>query len=183
MTRIGKQPIHIPAGIKVSLNHQTITVSGPKGTLTLTHKPGLKVETTNNQVLISSSGPQKNSQLHGVTRTLVANMVKGIAEGWSKTLEISGTGFRASVSGNNLTLNVGFSHPVIIIPPPDISFEVKENKIIVNGIDKSLVGEIASKIRKTRPPDPYKAKGIKYLGEKIRRKAGKAAKASGTPAK
>ncbi len=175
MSRIGKKPIDIIAGSNIKIESGTVTVSGPKGELTLKIPAGVEVKIENNQVLVAS----EQSNMHGLIRSLINNMVTGVTTGWTKTLELSGTGFRSAVEGSNLNLALGFSHPVVVKAPAGITFEVNENKITVRGIDKTLVGEIAAQIRKLRPADPYKAKGFKYEGEVVRRKAGKAAKAAG----
>lgn len=172
MSRIGKLPVIIPEGVKVELGEGKLIVSGDRGTLEVNIPKQVKVEIGEGRVRVFS----EMSNLHGLVRTLIYNAVKGVAEGWSKSLELSGTGFRAMVSENQLQLNVGFSHQVKITAPEGIEFNVKENKITVSGRDKSLVGEMAARIRKVRPADPYKAKGFKYEGEVIIRKAGKAAK-------
>lgn len=173
MSRIGKLPITIPNGVTVTVDSNRVTTVGPKGTLVLTVPAAVKVTMQDSQIRVDS----EQSNLHGLIRSLLANNVHGVAEGWSKSLELSGTGYRAAVAGTDLNLALGFSHPVIIKAPTGISFQVLENKITVLGADKTLVGEIAAKIRGKRPADPYKAKGLKYEGEVIRRKAGKAAKA------
>ncbi len=175
MSRIGKLPITLPAGVTVSVDGAKVTTVGPKGTLELVMPAGVTVTMADNQILVSSD----QSNLHGLVRSLLANNVHGVSEGWSKSLELSGTGYRAATTGKELNLALGFSHPVILPAPAGITFQVVENKITVSGPDKTLVGEIAAKIRSKRPADPYKAKGLKYEGEVIRRKAGKAAKAGG----
>lgn len=180
MGRIGKLPINIPAGVTVEVKDQLVVVHGAKGELEFKLRPEIELEVKNDVVLVKTrSSSDMADQIHGSVRTVIANMVKGVSDGWDKTLEISGTGYRAAVAGRNLNLSLGFSHPVVITPPNGIDFEVSENKIKVKGPDKILVGEIASQIKRIRPPDPYKAKGIKYLNEQVRRKAGKAAKAAG----
>lgn len=178
MSRIGKLPITIPTTVTVSITGQIVVITGPKGELTLTVPEQVKVELVDGKIIVTSEA----SNLHGLIRTLLANNVKGVTEGWTKVLEINGTGYRATTTGNELNMALGFSHPVIIKAPTGITFTVVENKITVLGIDKILVGEIAAKVRKMRPADVYKAKGLKYEGEVIRRKAGKAAKAAGTTA-
>jgi large subunit ribosomal protein L6 len=175
MSRIGKLPITLPAGVTVSVDGAKVTTVGPKGTLELVMPAGVTVTLAENQVLVNS----EQGNLHGLVRSLLANNVHGVSEGWSKSLELSGTGYRAATTGKELNLALGFSHPVILPAPAGITFQVVENKITVSGPDKALVGEIAAKIRSKRPADPYKAKGLKYEGEVIRRKAGKAAKAGG----
>ena len=152
-----------------------VRVAGPKGSLELKLPPETEVVVSKDEVEVKVKDPHLG-HIHGLIRSLVANMVKGVVEGWSKTLELTGTGFRAATDGGKLTLALGFSHPVIVSAPPGITFEVKENRITISGADKRLVGEIAAKVRKLKPADPYKAKGFKYEGEIIMRKAGKAAK-------
>lgn len=175
MSRIGKKPIDIITGASIKLEGGNVVVSGPKGELTLKIPAGVEVKVEGHQVLVDS----KQSNMHGLIRSLVNNMIIGVTTGWSKVLELSGTGFRSSVVGQDLNLSLGFSHPIVVKAPNGISFEAVENKITVKGIDKALVGETAAQIRKLRPADPYKAKGFKYEGEIVRRKAGKAAKAAG----
>lgn len=165
----------IVSGTTAKVAGGKIVVTGPKGELTLNIPAAVEVKIENNQILVAST----LSNMHGLIRSLVNNMVTGVTTGWSKTLELSGTGFRSSVAGSDLNLALGFSHPVVIKAPVGISFEAKDNKIVVSGVDKALVGEIAAQIRKLRPADPYKAKGFKYEGEVVRRKPGKAAKAVG----
>jgi len=179
MSRIGKLPITIPANTTVEVNERAVVVKGAKGELSLNLPEKVEVKVEDGRVLVSSSA----SNLHGLIRTLIANNVKGVTEGWSKVLEVNGTGYRASTTGSELNLSLGFSHPVIIKAPVGISFAVVENKITILGIDKTLVGEVSAKIRRIRPADVYKAKGLKYEGEVIRRKAGKAAKAGSTTTK
>ncbi|MEK7091156.1 MAG: 50S ribosomal protein L6 [Patescibacteria group bacterium] len=176
MSRIGKLPIPIPGTVTVAINGSKVGVTGPKGSLEWIMPGGVEAKNEEGKIVVTA----KQSNLHGLSRSLIANMVKGVSEGWSKTLELSGTGYRASTNGVELNLSLGFSHPVVVKAPEGMSFEVVENKIKVLGIDKVKVGEVASKIRSWRPADPYKAKGLKYEGEVIRRKAGKAAKAGAT---
>lgn len=173
MSRIGRLPIPIPEGVTVTVNGNRIGVIGPKGQLEWTMPNEVEAKNEEGKVMVTA----KLSNLHGLSRSLIANMVKGVSAGWSKTLELSGTGYRASTNGAELNLSLGFSHPVVVKAPKGMSFEVTENKIKVLGIDKVKVGEVAAKIRSWRPADPYKAKGLKYEGEVIKRKAGKAAKA------
>ena len=180
MSRIGKLPIAIPNNVTVTCLPagkavNSIVVAGPKGQLELAIPAGVEISIKDNQILVNS----KLSNLHGLIRSLLANNVKGVTDGWSKTLELSGTGYRVDTTGAELNLALGFSHTVIIPAPAGITFQVVENKITVLGADKTLVGEVAANIRGQRPADPYKAKGLKYEGEVIRRKAGKAAKAGG----
>ncbi|KKU57650.1 MAG: 50S ribosomal protein L6 [Candidatus Amesbacteria bacterium GW2011_GWA2_47_11b] len=176
MSRIGRLPIVIPEGVTVTVNSNRICVAGPKGQLEWMMPAGVEVKIADKQAAVTTSA----SNLHGLSRSLIANMVKGVSDGWSKTLELAGTGYRASTTGAELNLSLGFSHGVKIPAPEGIAFEVAENKITVRGADKVKVGEVAAKIRLLRPADPYKAKGLKYEGEVIRRKAGKAAKAGAT---
>ena len=175
MSRIGKKPIDINSATGVKVTNDKIVVTGPKGELTLVLPTSVKVIVENNQALVTS----EQSNMHGLIRSLINNMVIGVTTGWSKVLELSGTGFRSSVVGSDLNLSLGFSHPVVVKAPAGITFDANENKITIKGVDKALVGETAAQIRKLRPADPYKAKGFKYVGEIVRRKPGKAAKAVG----
>lgn len=176
MSRIGKLPITIPDSATVTVTGNTVNVSGPKGNLQFALPTGVALKIADGVATVETA----MSNLQGLTRSMVANMVTGVTTGWTKSLELSGTGFRAATTGSELNLALGFSHPVIIKAPTGISFTVVENKITVSGADKTMVGEIAAKIRGKRPADPYKAKGLKYEGEVIIRKAGKAAKAGAT---
>ena len=177
MSKIGKQPVVVPEGVKVNIVDSEVEVSGPKGTLKLQFHPQVDVKLVEDKIIITANYDSKFAKsLHGLTRSLIANMVKGVMDGHQKILEIIGVGYRAAKQGENLVLNVGYSHPVIITPLAGVQCEIKENKIIVSGADKSLVGETAARIRRVRPPEPYKGKGIKYVEEIIRRKAGKALK-------
>ena len=177
MSKIGKLPIEIPQGVTVTVNDQSVSVAGPKGELKFDFRSEIKVKVDENKVIVDRKDDSKISKsLHGLTRSVISNMVKGVSQGHEKTLEIVGVGYRASKQGENLVLNVGYSHPVTIAQTPGIQLEAKENKIVVSGADKVVVGETAAKIRRVRPPEPYKGKGIKYSGEIIRRKAGKAVK-------
>ncbi len=181
MSRIGKKPVEIKEGVTVSLQGQKVNVSGVKGNLSFEMPKGIEAKVENNNVIVSESKKDIDlSAFFGLTRAMIANMIKGVSEGFEKKLELSGVGYRALVAGSDLTLSLGFSHPVKVKAEPGINFSVAENIITVSGIDKSLVGNEAAKIRAIRPPEPYKGKGIKYVGERIRRKAGKAAKAVGT---
>jgi large subunit ribosomal protein L6 len=175
MSRIGKLPIKLAENVTVKVTGGLVEVTGPKGNLSLNLHPAAEVVVKDNQVVVSVKN-EESKNIHGLTRSLIANMVHGVVEEWVKILELSGTGFRASATGDELQLALGFSHPVKVSAPSGIKFDVKENKISVTGIDKALVGEIAAKIRGLKPADPYKAKGFKYENEVIRRKAGKAAK-------
>ncbi len=174
-------PIAVPTGVDVALDGRTITVTGPKGTLTRSLHPDMIVRREDGTVLVERPTEQKtHKQLHGLTRTLVSNMVIGVSDGYRKGLEITGVGYRASLVGRKLQLNLGYSHPIEIDPPDGISFEVENpTRLAVVGIDKELVGQIAAKVRATRKPEPYKGKGVRYAGEVVRRKAGKAGKIGG----
>jgi len=179
MSRVGRKPIDIPEGVTVEVNNGAVVVTGPKGSLTVSFRPEIEVLVENKQVLVKRKKENKLAKsLHGLTRTLIANAVEGVTNGFSKSLEVVGTGYRASLEGETLVLAVGFSHLVKVPPPQGIKFEVEENnKIKVSGIDKALVGQVAAQIRKIRPPDPYKGKGIRYEGEGVKLKPGKAGKA------
>lgn len=180
MSKIGKQPILIPQGVSVNIVDSQVNVSGPKGDLSFNFRPEIKVEVENDKVKVTRKAENKFSKsLHGLTRSIIANMIKGVEEGHQKILEIVGVGYRAAKEGDNLVLNVGYSHPVVIKSIAGVQVETKENKIIVSGADKVLIGETAARIRRVRPPEPYKGKGIKYVDEVIRRKAGKTVKAVG----
>ncbi|PQP84693.1 50S ribosomal protein L6 [Paenibacillus sp. PCH8] len=178
MSRIGRKPITVPSGVDITLDNTVITVKGPKGTLTRELHKDMKVTVENNEItVVRPSDNKTHRSLHGTTRSVVNNMVSGVTEGFSKSLELVGVGYRASKSGDKIVLNVGYSHPVEITPEAGIEFEVPVNtKIIVRGIDKERVGAYAAKIRSVREPEPYKGKGIKYEGERIIRKEGKAGK-------
>lgn len=180
MSRIGKQPIKIPEGVTVETTDAQVVIKGPKGSLDLQLRREIKVKKENSQIIVERIGNTKMARsLHGLTRTLIANMIKGVTQGFSKTLEIVGVGYKVSLEGQNLVLKVGFSHPVKVTPYKGINFEVAKNKVKILGIDKQLVGDVAAKIRKIRPPDAYKGKGIRYEGEEVKTKPGKAAKAVG----
>ncbi|WP_127009763.1 50S ribosomal protein L6 [Veillonella sp. CHU110] len=176
MSRVGRMPIEIPAGVTVSQNEHTLTVKGAKGELTRTFHPDINITVENNLITVTRpSDGKEHRSLHGLTRALVANMVTGVHEGFTKTLEINGVGYRAAKQGNKLALTLGFSHPVEMEAPAGITIEVPApNKIVVTGADKEVVGAVAADIRKWRKPEPYKGKGIRYEGEVVRRKAGKA---------
>lgn len=175
MSRIGNKPIAIPQGVDIKLDGHALTVKGPKGELKHTLPADMQVTIENGEVLVKRpSEDKKHKSLHGLTRTLIDNMVIGVTEGYSKSLEIVGVGYRAALKGKNLSLTLGFSHPVDIEPPAGIEFEVPApTKIIVKGIDKEVVGQVTAEIRGWRKPEPYKGKGIRYEGEHVRRKAGK----------
>ncbi len=180
MSRVGKNPIAVPKGVDVRIDGQTVTVKGPKGELSREILREMSIEQADGQLLVSRpSDQQRHRAMHGLTRTLVDNMVRGVSEGFSKTLEMQGVGYRAQMQGNDLQLSIGFSHPVNVPPPTGIEFNVEgTTRIIIKGINKEQVGQVAADIRKIRPPEPYKGKGIRYLGEYVRRKAGKAGKAA-----
>ena len=176
MSKIGKQPVKVPQGVTVQIDNRDVNVSGPKGNLSFQYRPEIKVEVVDDSVNVSRYNETKFSKsLHGLTRSIIANMVKGVTDGHEKILEIIGVGYRAAKQGENIVLNVGYSHPVVVVPLNGIQLETKENKIIVSGPDKIIVGEMAARIRRIRPPEPYKGKGIKYIDEVVRRKAGKTA--------
>ena len=178
MSRIGKLPVAIPAGVEVKVEDgNVITVKGPKGTLTRKLVEEMNVKVEGSEVIVTRPNDLKrNKSLHGLTRTLIFNMVEGVTNGYSKVLEINGVGYRAAKSGNKLTLTLGYSHPVEMVDPEGITTTVDGNKITVAGIDKEKVGQFAAEIRTKRPPEPYKGKGIKYDTETIRRKVGKTGK-------
>ncbi len=175
MSRIGNKPIAVPQGVDVTIGDAEVTVKGPKGTLAHRLPQDIQVKLENNEILVSRpSDDIEHRSLHGLTRSLIHNMVVGVTEGYTKTLEIVGVGYRAAMKGKNLNLTLGFSHPVEIEPPAGISFETPAaTKIVVSGIDKEVVGQVAAEIRNWRRPEPYKGKGIRYEGEHVRRKAGK----------
>lgn len=178
-SNIGKQTIEIEAGVTVTKDGKLVSVAGTKGALSWKVPSGIDIEIVDNKVIVKKEHEARYlEKFYGLTRALIANMVTGVSKGFDRKLELSGVGYRARVDGRDLVLNLGFSHPVKISAPENVSFKVEENIITVSGIDKQIVGDTASKIRKVRPPDPYKAKGIKYEGEIVRRKAGKAAKAA-----
>lgn len=176
MSRIGRKPIPIPQGVTVKIDGNVVTVKGPKGELTRTVHRAMTVKTIDNQVVVERPSDEKvHRALHGLTRTLIDNMITGVTKGFSKALEINGVGYRATKSGQKLTLALGYSHPIEVVPPQGLNIEVPApNKIVVSGADKEAVGALAAKIRSFRQPEPYKGKGIKYEGEVIRRKVGKA---------
>jgi large subunit ribosomal protein L6 len=178
VSRIGKQPIPVPSGVEIKIDGSTVHVKGPKGELTQTFTDVLTIELEEGNIIVTRPDESRTARsLHGLTRTLVANMVTGVSAGFSKNLEIVGVGYRASMKGNDIELLLGFSHPVLVVAEPGITFEVPQpTKITVSGIDKQRVGQVAADIRKWRKPEPYKGKGVRYEGEKVRRKLGKAAK-------
>ncbi|HEX6490928.1 MAG TPA: 50S ribosomal protein L6 [Gaiellaceae bacterium] len=177
MSRIGKQPIELPAGVNVAISPGRVQVNGPLGELSQTVPRRMQVEQEDGNLVVKRPTERGDDRaLHGLTRSLLANMVEGVTKGFQKRLEIQGVGYRATLRGTDLELNVGFSHPVVIKPPQGVSFEVPETTaVVVKGIDKQQVGEIAAQVRKVRPPEPYKGKGIRYEGEYVRRKVGKRA--------
>lgn len=179
MSRVGKLPIEVPNGVEVNLANGELTVKGPKGELKMNPHPNMKVEIADGKITVTRPNEEReNRALHGLTRTLIANMVKGVTDGFSKQLEIIGVGYKANVQGKKLVLNLGHSHPIDFQAPEGIEFsqdEKNKNLLTVSGIDKQLVGETAAKIRSFRKPEPYKGKGVKYVDEYIKRKAGKTA--------
>jgi large subunit ribosomal protein L6 len=178
MSRIGKNPVPVPSGVTVALDGRTVTVKGPKGELSHVVAEPITVSDDDGSVVVSRPDDERRSKsLHGLTRTLIANMVVGVTDGYTRKMEIHGTGYRVQAKGSNLEFALGYSHPITITPPAGISFAVENpTRFSVSGIDKQLVGEVAANIHKLRKPDPYKGKGIRYEGEQIRRKAGKAGK-------
>ncbi len=179
MSRIGRQPISVPSGVEVSIAGQEVTVKGPKGTLSHTVADPIRIERADDGTLTVTrpDDDRRSRSLHGLSRTLVANMVTGVTQGYTKSLEIVGVGYRVAAKGEALEFALGFSHPVLVEPPEGISFAVETpTKFSVSGIDKQQVGEVAANIRKLRKPEPYKGKGIRYAGEAVRRKVGKAGK-------
>ncbi len=179
MSRIGRKPIPVPSGVEVRIDGQTVLVKGPKGQLQHTLAEPIRAERAEDGTLavVRPNDERRARELHGLSRTLVANMIVGVTEGYKKTLEIAGTGYRVTAKGNDLEFALGFSHPVLVTPPDGIKFTVERPTVFsIEGINKQQVGEIAANIRKIRPPEPYKGKGVRYQGEVIRRKAGKAGK-------
>jgi len=179
MSRVGRMPINVPQGVVVSIKEDGVTVTGPKGELRRCFNPDMSITLDNDSLVVSRpSDSRKHRSLHGLTRSLLANMVEGVAKGFEKNLGIVGVGYRAEKVGDNLVIRVGYSHPVEVLPLPGVSLSVEgNNRIKVSGIDKEVVGEMAAEIRAIRPPDAYKGKGIRYAGEVVRLKAGKAGKA------
>lgn len=178
MSRIGRQPVKIPAGVEVAVEGSTVRVKGPKGELVQTFHPDMRIEKVDGAIVVRRPSDEKHHKaLHGLTRALIANMVVGVTKGYEKALELRGVGYRAAKQGKTLVLTVGFSHPVEVEPLPGVEIDVPApNRIVVRGIDKQAVGETAARIRKVKPAEPYLGKGIAYEGEQIRRKAGKAGK-------
>ncbi|MFS0820963.1 50S ribosomal protein L6 [Bacillus sp. 1P02SD] len=178
MSRIGKKPIELPSGVTVTFNGNTVTVKGPKGELTRAFHPDMQINVEDNVInVVRPTDNKEHRALHGTTRSLLGNMVEGVSKGFERGLELIGVGYRAQKAGNKLVLNVGYSHPVEIVPETGVEIDVPSNtKIVVKGIDKERVGALAANIRGVRPPEPYKGKGIRYEGEFVRRKEGKTAK-------
>lgn len=181
MSRIGKQPIPVPAKVEVKINGNEVSVKGPRGQLSDSFNPDITIKIEEGHILVERPTDLRHHRaLHGLTRALIANMVMGVSDGFRKELQIEGVGYQALMSGSNLELKVGLSHPVVIEPPQNVTFDVpKESRgrsVIIEGIDKQVVGQIAAEVRGWRPPEPYKGKGIRYVGEYVRRKAGKAGK-------
>ena len=178
MSRIGRKPINIPAGVEVKVDGSCVTVKGPKGTLTQKFQPSMNIAVEGAEIVVTRPNYDKeNRSLHGLTRTLIHNMIVGVTEGFKKELEVNGVGYRVQKQGTNLVMNLGFSHQVIVPETDEIKIEVPApNKIIINGIDKQKVGQFAAEVREKRPPEPYKGKGIKYIDEVVRRKEGKTGK-------
>jgi large subunit ribosomal protein L6 len=179
VSRVGRLPVGIPSGVDVKISGSHVRIKGPKGELEYTFTPEIKIEVKENEIQVSRPSDARDMRsLHGTTRALIQNMVTGVTDGFQKELQLVGVGYRANMSGSSLELNVGYSHPVVVDPPQNITFEVGERnqQIFISGIDKQVVGQVAADIRKIRPPEPYKGKGIRYKDEYIRRKAGKAGK-------
>lgn len=178
MSRIGRKPVQIPAGVEVTVNGNTCVIKGPKGTLQQDFHENITVTVEENEVIVDRANDERESRAqHGLTRALIQNMVTGVSEGFTKSLELAGVGYRVQLKGTSLDFSLGYSHPVVVEAPEGITFEVPDNTHInVKGINKQQVGQIAAEIRAKRPPEPYKGKGIHYVGEHIRRKLGKAAK-------
>ena len=181
MSRVGQQPVQLPAKVTVKIDRNTVTVAGPKGEMTQDFNPELTIRNDNGSIVVERPTDLRHHRaLHGLTRALLANMVVGVSEGFRKTLQIQGVGYQATLQGNNLQLRLGHSHDVVVEPPANITFDVPKDSrgtiIHVDGIDKQVVGQVAADIRGWRPPEPYKGKGVRYLGEYVRRKAGKAGK-------
>jgi large subunit ribosomal protein L6 len=181
MSRIGKQPIAVPSGVDVQVDGSRVAVKGPRGQLERTLHPDMQIRLEDSTISVTRPSDERlHRSLHGLTRSLIANMVTGVTEGYEKRLEIVGVGYRAALKGSDLELALGFSHPVSVTAPQGIEFEVPApTRVVVRGIDKELVGEVAANIRKLRKPEPYKGKGVRYEGEYVRKKAGKAAKGAG----
>ena len=177
MSRIGKLPVALPAGVQVNISGSQVTVKGPKGSLTRSFRPEVKIEQADGKLVVKRGGESRlHKSLHGLSRALLANMVTGVTKEFSKVLTIVGVGYRAELSGKLVSFSLGYSHPIFIRPPEGVKITVEnQTRVVVSGVDRELVGEVAAKIRGLRPPEPYKGKGIHYEGETIRRKAGKTA--------
>lgn len=181
MSRVGKQPIEIPQGVEVTIEGNHVSVKGPKGSLERDIRLEIEAKVVDNVINVTpKEGAKKPEAMWGLTRSLIANMVQGVSEGYEKKLEIKGVGYKAEVTGDSITLNMGFSHPVVVKAPENISFSVEKNVITISGADKEKVGQFASSIKRVKPVEPYKGKGIKYEGEVVRRKLGKRAAGEGT---
>ncbi len=179
MSRIGKKPILIPEGVETTIKGQKVIIKGPKGELQREVRPEIKVEQKNNEIFVfPAKKTKKTNAFWGMERTLISNMVEGVTKGYNKKLQLQGVGYKANIEGEDLVLKVGFSHSVLIKKIEGVKFEVEKDIIIVSGVEKQLVGQTAAKIRKVRPPEPYKGKGIRYFGEQVRRKTGKKAAGS-----
>lgn len=178
MSRIGKMPIAVPAGVEVAIDGTTVTVRGPKGELSRTFQPSMTITQEGSEIIVTRPDDTRESKsFHGLTRTLIANMVEGVSKGFSKKLQMVGVGYRATLKGKDLEMSLGYSHPVFVEAPENITFEVpSQTEVVVSGPDKEQVGQVAADIRKWRKPEPYKGKGIRYEGEYVRRKVGKAGK-------
>jgi len=179
VSRVGRLPVDVPSGVEIKIDGSHVKIKGPKGEMEFTFSPEMEIVFQENVININRpSDAREMRSLHGTTRALIQNMVTGVTEGYQKELQLVGVGYRANMEGKNLVLNVGYSHPVEVVPPPGISFEVgdRAQQVFISGIDKQSVGQVAADIRKVRPPEPYKGKGIRYKDEYIRRKAGKAGK-------
>ena len=177
MSRIGKSPISIPAGVTVTLDNDVVNVSGPKGNLSITNLPEIKVTQQDNEILVARNNDESKIRArHGLIRSLIQNMVTGVSEGFSKQLELNGVGYRVAAAGNTLKMQLGFSHEVNYTIPAGIEVKVEQNIVTISGIDKQLVGQVAADIRSLKKPEPYKGKGFKYVGERIIRKSGKSGK-------
>lgn len=183
MSKIGKLPIDLPEGVNVDISGQEVLITGPKGNLSYKIAPGIRAEVKDKTIVVEKHGKGKQANANfGTTRARLNNNLLGVTQGWKKELELVGTGYRAEVNGNKLILTIGFSHPVTVEAPEGVNFKVEKSLITIEGIDKEIVGQVAADTRAVRPPEPYKGKGIKYIDEVVRRKAGKAAKTVGAPA-
>ncbi|HLV43637.1 MAG TPA: 50S ribosomal protein L6 [Aggregatilineales bacterium] len=182
MSRIGKQPVNLPDGVTVDVKGSRVTVKGPKGELTRRFDPDMTIAVEDGQIVVTRPTDQRDHRaLHGLTRALIANMVTGVSEGYEKRLRVMGTGYRAEMQGDDLRLSLGYSHDIVVVPPPTVAFAVegRGQEIVITCPNKELIGQVAADIRKLRPPEPYKGKGIRYAGEVVRQKAGKAGKVGG----